>query len=91
MQANGTWTWEAFEDICKLGLMDKMRFMNVEPDENHKLLNKLAQPYENEYFEILGIDDVKKLYTNLYVATRFWAGPLALIVRPQAGISPLIL
>ena len=60
----------AFEDICKLGLMDKMRFMNVEPDENHKLLNKLSQPYENEYFEILGIDDIKKLYTNLYVVSK---------------------
>lgn len=56
----------AFEDICKLGLLDKNSFMNVEPDENFNLLNALDSTYENELFDVIGMDSLKKLFTNLY-------------------------
>lgn len=63
-----------FEDICSMGLMDKSRFLNIEPDENFKLLNQLdagdSDLYETELFKIIGMDSLKKLYTNLYRANK---------------------
>ena len=56
----------AFEDICKLGLVDKSMFMNVEPDNNFKLLSALDSIVETELFDIVGMDSITKLYTNLY-------------------------
>lgn len=55
----------AFEDICKLGLMSKEQFMNVEPDENFNLLAENKRE-EHELFDVVGIDSISKLYTNLY-------------------------
>jgi flavin-dependent thymidylate synthase len=56
----------AFEDICKLGLMDKSKFMNAEPDENCMLLSDAYSRIDNKLFSIVAIDGIKKLYTNLY-------------------------
>ena len=56
----------AFEDIINLGLLDKSRFYNVEPDENFNLLNSLDSEYDHELFKVLGMDSIKKLYTNLH-------------------------
>ena len=56
----------AFEDICELGLLDKSKFMNVEPDENFRLLNNLDSIVETELFDIIGMDSISKLYNNLY-------------------------
>ena len=56
----------AFEDICKLGLLEKDRFMNIEPDENFNILSKFDHVIEEELFDIMGIDSLSKLYTNLY-------------------------
>ena len=56
----------AFEDICDLGLLNKSMFMNVEPDENFRLLNALDSIVETELFDIIGMDSITKLYTNLY-------------------------
>lgn len=55
----------AFEDICNLGLMDKNRFLNIEPDENFKLLTS-DNFVDNELFKIIGLDDIGKLYNNIY-------------------------
>ena len=56
----------AFEDIINLGLLEKSRFFNVEPDENFNLLNSLDSEYDHELFKVLGMDSIKKIYTNLY-------------------------
>ena len=59
-----------FEDIGKLGLIDMSRFMNTEPDENYKLLTDDEvmnnSESDNEYFKIIGIDSIRKLYNNIY-------------------------
>lgn len=60
----------AFEDIIKLGLLDKDMFNNIEPDENCCLLtdDKLTGA-DTDLVKIIGVDDVSKLYTNLYDAS----------------------
>ena len=58
----------AFEDICKLGLMDKSRFIDAEPDDqSFKIMTKFYHDPEadNELFTVVGMDDIKVLYTNL--------------------------
>lgn len=60
-----------FEDICELGLMDKNRFIDIEPDDNFNILtDESFTGFENDLFKIIGIDDVSKLYTNLYKADK---------------------
>lgn len=63
----------AFEDICSLGLLDKSRFKNVEPvfDEDcHTLItDSNLSGYENEYFKIVGIDDLSIIKKNIIDAT----------------------
>lgn len=57
----------AFEDICALELMDKDLFQNLEPDENFKLLGlDLDESSNTDLFQVIGIDSIKKIYTNLY-------------------------
>lgn len=57
----------AFEDICAYELLDKDLFQNLEPDENFKLLSaSLPESANTELFEVIGMDSIKKLYTNLY-------------------------
>lgn len=57
----------AFEDICALELMDRDLFQNLEPDENFKLLStNLPESANTDLFEVLGMDSIKKLCTNLY-------------------------
>lgn len=56
----------AFEDICKLGFMDKSKFMNAEPDENCMLLSDTCERIDAKLFSIVAIDSIKKLYTNIY-------------------------
>ena len=56
----------AFEDICRLGLMNKDYFKNVEPDENFKLLGCDDKLIDTELFSVIGMDSIKKLYTNIY-------------------------
>lgn len=58
----------AFEDICKFG-MDKSRFIDAEPDdESFKVLTKYYKDPEGDknLFEIIGLDDINVLYTNLH-------------------------
>ena len=66
----------AFEDICELGLLDKSMFINVEPDENFRLLNSLNSAVETELFDIIGMDSITKLYTNLYNINSELAGKI---------------
>ena len=66
----------AFEDICELGLLDKSMFINVEPDENFRLLNSLDSAVETELFDIIGMDSITKLYTNLYNINSELAGKI---------------
>lgn len=54
-----------FEDICRLGLMNKDQFMNIEPDENFNILAENKRE-EHELFDIVGVDNISKLYNNLY-------------------------
>ena len=56
----------AFEDICKYGLLDKRQFMNIEPDENFNIISKTLDVEEHELFDIVNVDSLNKLYTNLY-------------------------
>lgn len=57
----------AFEDICKLGLMDKSKFMNADPDENFKILTTFDDnSVDTDLFSILGVDSIKMLYNNIY-------------------------
>lgn len=57
----------AFEDICRLGLLDISMFKNIEPDENCCILtDENAVGFETDLFKIIGVDDISKLYTNLY-------------------------
>lgn len=59
----------AFEDICKHGLMDKTRFIDAEPDEeNFKILTTYYKDPEadTDLFTVIGLDNISKLYTNLY-------------------------
>lgn len=57
----------AFEDVCAYGLMDKDLFQDLEPDENFKLLSTaLPESANTELFEVIGMDSIKKLFTNLY-------------------------
>ena len=59
----------AFTDICSLGLLDQTMFKNIEPDENCCILtNEAAVEFEVDLFKIIGVDDISKLYTNLYNA-----------------------
>lgn len=63
----------AFEDICKEGLMDKSQFKNIEPTEewdNVILTDTNAVGFENELFKIIGLDNISKLYSNLYNADK---------------------
>lgn len=61
----------AFEDICKLGLLDKTMFKNIEPDENCCLLtDENVTEIESDLFKLVGVDEVSKLYTNLYNANK---------------------
>lgn len=57
-----------FEDICKLGLMDKERFMNVEPDDNFNLINSFeySERPVRDLFDIVNMDNISRLYSNLY-------------------------
>ena len=56
----------AFEDICSAGLLNKNSFLNAEPEE-YILLNTLgdAAP-DTELYKVVGLDNITKLYTNLY-------------------------
>lgn len=59
----------AFEDICAYGLMDKSRFIDAEPDDvNFKILTTHYNDPDGdeELFKIVGLDDVRTLYTNLH-------------------------
>lgn len=56
----------AFEDICELNLMDKSRFMDIEPDDNFNIISQFSDVKSYNLFDIINIDSVKKLYTNLY-------------------------
>lgn len=59
----------AFEDICKFNLMDKSRFIDAEPDDvNFKILTTHYNDPEGDtdLFTIIGLDNVRILYTNLY-------------------------
>lgn len=56
----------AFEDICKLGLMDKSKFMNIEPDENFHILAQDITLAETDRFKIVSADNISHLYTNIH-------------------------
>ena len=59
----------AFIDVCSLGLLDQSMFKNIEPDENCCILtNENTTGFEVDLFKIIGVDDISKLYTNLYNA-----------------------
>lgn len=55
-----------FADICKLGFMDKDKFLNVKPDKNFNIITKYPNRIECELFDIVGCDSIQKLYENLY-------------------------
>lgn len=58
----------AFEDVCKLNLMDITKFANVEPDENFKILtysDKEIGVHEFDDFKIVGIDNISTLKSNI--------------------------
>ena len=66
----------AFEDICHMGLLEKERFANVDLDsmteeEMRRDMKIITTHYndteaENDMFKIVGMDDLKMMYTNLY-------------------------
>ena len=59
----------AFEDICKYGLMNKDMFIDVEPDDEHfKILTSYYKnpDADHDLFTVIGLDNIKTLYTNLY-------------------------
>lgn len=53
-----------FEDICKAGLLDGNRFLNVEPDEHFKILSAPVE-YNTDTIEIAGIDSIVTLAKNI--------------------------
>ena len=58
----------AFEDICKLNLMDITKFANVEPDENFKILSYSDEElgvHEFDDFKIIGMDNISALKSNI--------------------------
>lgn len=54
-----------FQDLCELGILEEDRFQNFIPDNDLKLLRSDLSGYENELFEIVGLDDISKLAKNL--------------------------
>lgn len=55
----------AFQDLCELGILEADRFQNLMPDDDLKLIKSDSSGYENELFEIIGLDDISKLARNL--------------------------
>lgn len=55
-----------FEDICEKGLLNKDKFMNVEPDENFNLLGKNNMTLvDTDLYTIVGADDLVKIIRNI--------------------------
>lgn len=55
-----------FEDICKLGILDKTKFANVEFTSSHLLLTDFENSkISTELFDIIGIDSLEKILANI--------------------------
>lgn len=56
-----------FEDIIKLGLLDKTMFNNAELDENFNLLTLDGEIVnDTDLYTVKDIGDIRKLYTNIF-------------------------
>lgn len=58
----------AFEDICKQNLMNLDNFAKIDNFDDYMQNNNLTTHYKedvNEHFEIVGLDGIQILYTNL--------------------------
>lgn len=55
-----------FEDICRLGLMDKSKFMNIEPDPDMYLSAPYTEDHNTDRFDVINCDDISILYNKIY-------------------------
>ncbi len=55
----------AFEDIIKMGLLNKDNFTNIDPTDCPELISD-SMVESNELFDIVSIDNPHKFYKNLY-------------------------
>lgn len=70
-----------FEDICNAGVLDKERFRNANPNldpDNYKMLTANPERIEFDLFDIVGIDNIERLYSNIYQLNEEFARDLTI-------------
>lgn len=68
-----------FEELCDLGILERDKFIDIEPDENFKLLNTIDTEFcINSHLSILNIDSIKKIYNNIHIIDKAFIKSLQL-------------